>query len=165
MGFESVRIGSVRCELRKAAMLLAVALIAASISAVGAAGLPAQDEAPGPVDFLRTINTAEVTYGNIYHKGFSPALKNLGAPAAGQKPSAARSYLVDEDLAAGKKNDYIFTYKPSAPGKDGKINAYTVTARPVKWKKGLKSFFSDSSGVIRWTGRNRAPRASDPAIE
>jgi len=131
-----MKIGITRVSLASMLSILLVTIVTAG-------GTP-QEEAPGPVAFLRTINTAEITYSRTYNKGFSGALKNLGAPPAGLKPSATTAYLVDEDLAAGKKKNYVFTYKPSAPDKDGKINAYTVTARPLKWEKGLKELLHGS---------------------
>ncbi len=127
-----------------------------------AAEVPSESDAATAVGGMRTINTAEVTYASTYNKGFSPNLKSLGEPPKGAKPSAAAAYLVDESLAGGKKNNYVFNYKAGKPDKDGKISTYTVTARPVKWAKGIRGFFTDESGVIRWTDENRAPAASDP---
>jgi hypothetical protein len=66
---------------------------------------------------------------------------------------------------SGRKCNLIFKYKVGSRGADGKINTYTVTAQPVLWKKGVKSFFTDQTGTIRWTDQDRPPRASDPALQ
>lgn len=129
-----------------------------------APAVPSEADTATAVAGMRTINTAEVTYASTYNKGFSAALKHLGGPED-VKPTATASALVDEKLAAGKKANYVFTYKPGKTDKDGKITTYTVTARPAKWVRGDKSFFSDQTGVIRWTDENRPPKAGDPPLQ
>ncbi len=106
------------------------------------------------VGSVRTINTAEVTYSSTYpDEGFAAALTNLGG-AIPCTPAIATGCLLDQVLAAGTKSGYTFT----APGA-GNIPrvAYTVTARPVTFgQSGQRSFFSDQSGVIRYTAADAA---------
>jgi hypothetical protein len=59
---------------------------------------------------LRLIDTCEVAYASIYDKGYSPTLEALG-----------RTGLIDDELAAGKKSGYIFTYQASEPDSGGEI--------------------------------------------
>jgi hypothetical protein len=114
---------------------------------------------------LRSINTAEVYYEKEYGKGYSPTLAALGVPAEGVKPSASAANLLDNSLTGGKKRNYVFTYNSGEPDAKGKINTYTVSVRPSKWRKGLWSFFTDDTAIIRGTNENRAAKVSDPPLQ
>lgn len=124
--------------------------------------LPADQAAA--VGCLRSINTAEAYYSKHYPAGFSPTLAALGVPENGAQPSASAAGLLDNSLTSGTKAGHTFTYAAGAKDSSGKITAYTVTARPVTWSKGDWSFFTDETGVIRWTDENRAPKATDPPL-
>ncbi len=166
MKVDSFSKASMRSGIRLGAVLiLAAALQPLSISAQEAAGVPSPDDTAHAVGSLRTINTGEAYYAREYKKGYSATLKDLGVPPEGVKPSPSAAGVVDNTLTGGKKSNYVFTYKASAPDAGGNINAYTVTASPVKWEKDVKSFFTDQTAVIRWTDQNRAPKASDPAVQ
>jgi len=140
-------------------------LVCAGVAAQEATQRPWNEQEASAVGAMRTINTAEVVYAATYKKGFSPTLAALSEGAEGAQPTAARAALIDASLGSGKKRGYAFTYKPGARDANGHIKAYTVTARPMKWQKGARSFFTDQTGVIRWTNKKRAPSAKDPAIE
>jgi hypothetical protein len=134
----------------------------------GSAQDKGKTELPDPqvaVGCLRTINTADVVYSSTYAKGYSPTLAAMGMKAGSSNPSPEAAELIDESLSGGKKAGYVFTYKPGPKDKSGRIATYTVVARPQKWQDGVVSFFSDESGVIRWTKANRAPSVKDPAID
>jgi hypothetical protein len=94
---------------------------------------------------LRTINTAAVTYSLSHEEtGFPPDLAALGP------------VLTD-------KRGYVFEYQ--AENREGKIVHYSVTARPVKYgETGFRSFLTDDSGVIRFTGENRPATPNDPPV-
>ena len=127
--------------------------------------VPHIDDRSCVVGSLCTINTAEVNYALEYGNGFSPTLAAMQTPPEGTKLSPEAAGFLDDHLAGGRKCNFIFKYKASATGANGKINAYTVTTRPLKWEKGARSFFTDQTGMIRWTDQNRPPRASDPALQ
>ncbi len=132
-----------------------------------AAGGAQKSEKPDPdtaVGSMRSINTAEVFYDKAYGKGFSPTLAALGIPDKGTPPTAAAAGLLDNSLTGGKKAGYVFVYKSGAPDKDGRINTYTVVARPAKWQKGLLSVFTDETGKIRGTSEKREPTAQDEPL-
>lgn len=155
---------SSKSEIRTGTLTFAAAMVAAAVLPLltwAQGSVPSPEDTDTAVGCLRTINTAEVTYASTYNKGYSANLKYLGEPPKGGKPSATAAGFVDKSLTSGKKSNYIFTYKAGKPDKDGKISTYTVTARPAKWAKGVKSFFTDQTGIIRWTDENRAPKASD----
>jgi hypothetical protein len=111
------------------------------------------------VGSMRTFNTAMVTYASTYpERGFPRSLEQLG----GQGNSADHAGLLDESLTTPpfEKSGYRFTYQP-----DGNAS-YAVVARPAKYEEGTKkSFFTDQSGVIRYTEEDREPTAADPPLE
>ena len=109
------------------------------------------------VGSLRTINTAQVTYGVAYPKrGFASSLGKLGPnPTDASKPTAEHADLIDESLASTNctadgwctKSGYRFTLKGVC-----KLNSclgYVVTATPVSRNAGMRSFCSTSDGIIR----------------
>jgi type IV pilus assembly protein PilA len=147
-----------------AAVVFVSALLFA-ISGLGQEKSSLPDEVAGAVGSVRTINTAEVTYASTYTTGYSRTLAEMGETATGVKESPSRANLIDNELAQGRKHGYVFTYRPGKKDKDGKISNYTVTARPIKWHKDAVSFFTDQTGVIRWTRENRAPTAKDDTID
>lgn len=125
---------------------------------------PTPLEQASAVGCLRSINTAELYYRNHYPAGFSPTLASLGVPPKGVKPSASAADLLDNSLTSGTRHGYTFAYTGGSKDSSGKIATYSVTARPITWRKGIRSFFTDQSGLIRWTDKSRAPRVTDPAI-
>ncbi len=114
------------------------------------------------VGALRTVNTAAVYYASMYNVGYPKSLAAMGEGEGA--PNQEHAGLIDKTLASGKKSGYIFTYRPG-PLVNGRIDTYTVVARPMQYgKTGIRSFFTDQSGVIRVTNENREPTAGDPPI-
>ena len=115
----------------------------------------------GAVGSLREINTECVTYSSTYGKGFPPALENL----RGNPPSSEGHYLpLDEILARGTNSGYKFRYSPGPPV-DRVIQSYQVYAEPIEpGVTGVRHFFTDQSGVIRYDPKRHA-RANCPPIE
>ena len=153
-----------RGNLAATTLLLALALPATLVEAQEAAQPPSGDDQSVAVWCLRTINTAEVFYAQTYKAGFSPTLAALSVPAKGTQFTASAAWLIDESLGSGRKNGYIFTYSPGKPDAKGHITAYTVRVRPVRWQKGVQSFFTDQTAIIRGTQDNRAPTVKDAAL-
>lgn len=151
-------------NLVAATLLLVVTMPAAFVGAKEASQSPSDEDQSSAVGCLRTINTSEVVYAQTYKTGYSPSLASLSVPAEGTQVTASAAGLIDASLGSGKRNGYIFTYKPGKPDAQGQTNTYTVTVRPAKWQKGVKSLYTDQTGVIRWTKENRAPTAKDPAL-
>lgn len=119
----------------------------------------------GAVGCIRTVNTAEYAYASTYHTGFSRTMAALGMTPGWKSPTPEAAGLIDEKLTTGKHSGYVFTYKVGAKDADGKTNTYALAARPIKWYEGIESFFTDQTGVIRWTRENRAATVKDPPIE
>jgi len=146
-------------------LVLSVALFGAAAAAQDSAQAPSDDDQSSVVGCLRTINTAEVAYATTYNTGFSPTLKALSVPDHGTDYTASAAGLIDASLGSSKRNGYVFTYKPGAADAHGKASTYSVSVRPIKWQKGVRSFFTDQTGMIRSTTENRAASAKDSAIE
>lgn len=110
------------------------------------------------VGSLRTINTACVTYATEY-KSLPLYLANLGP---GAHPSAKASDLVDGALASGQKSGYVFRYEPG-PEQNGAIISYEVHADPVTPEAtGVRHFFTDQTGIIRYSLHTPANSESPP---
>jgi hypothetical protein len=72
--------------------------------------------------------------------------------------------LIDDVLVGGRKSGYRFDYKPG-PVEHGRIQTYTVTARPIKYGcPGEGSYYSDQTGEIRETTEDRPATAKDPLV-
>ena len=119
---------------------------------------------------LRTINAGARVYADTYGSGFPASLAVMG-PAQGS-PSCRAAGLVDEQVAAGEFKGYRFEYRPgeavekAAENCPAGVKTYTILARPVEHgRRAQRSFFSDQSGVIRWTREDRAATAQDPPLE
>jgi type II secretory pathway pseudopilin PulG len=119
---------------------------------------------------LRALATALDTYRRAY--GELPAtLGALGpAPPNGVSPEAAS--LVDADLATGSKDGYTIRYTiipgPGGRPEDDAIKAetFSLASTPKEYGKlGRRSFFLDSSGVLRGADKHGSvATSSDPRI-
>jgi len=115
------------------------------------------------VSFLRTIVVAQQVYSEEHKtEGFASSLSQLG-PSSNSLESVG---LIDAVLASGKKSGYVLILGTSAPQTDGRITKYTLSARPEKYGNcGTHSFFTDETGVVRYTNENRAATAQDAVLE
>jgi hypothetical protein len=96
--------------------------------------------------------------------GFPQFLEQLNSPPQGQPVGPDHSALVDNVLASGKKNGYVFSYA-AEPGESRKTVAYKLVVRPQRYgEDGKRSYYTDQSGDIRFTDQNRPPTASDPVL-
>jgi len=114
------------------------------------------------VGSVRTINTGEVTYAaGCPSVGYSSSLTELNAGAK----CAAGLNIIDAVLAGGAKSGYTFQYT-GTPDATTLINTYTITALPgVIGTTGQRGFFSDQTGVIRYTLDGSAPTAASSALQ
>jgi hypothetical protein len=119
---------------------------------------------------LGMVATALNTYRSAYGK-LPDTLALLGpAPPNGVSPDAAG--LLDADLAAGRKGGYAIRYTViPAPGNSseddaGKAEGYSLSSSPTEYgKTGRRSFFLDSSGILRGADKNGGWASStDPRI-
>ena len=111
------------------------------------------------VGSLRAINTACTNYSSTWGRGFPVSLSNLGP---GTPATATAADLIDGVLAGGTKSGYTFIYV-SGPPAGGKIATYTVQASPlVAGQTGGRYFFTDHTGVIRYSVGAAATASSKP---
>lgn len=97
---------------------------------------------------VKTINTAEFMYNESYPDvGYSSSLANLGSNSTScERPSSTNACLImDEALASGLKNGYIFEIVG-----DGNKPAmsYTVNASPESGVSGRCNISSNQSGDV-----------------
>ena len=117
---------------------------------------------------LRKLASALETYRTAYGN-LPETLLPLGpAPKGGISPETAG--LVDKELAAGNKDGYSFRYSITpAPGSQfdedaNKRAGFTIAASPEEYAKtGRRSFFLDSSGVLRGADKKGAVATSADA--
>src|SRR5262250_2650447 len=128
LGRPSIRLGGLALG-----MALAIILVPASTADVQASQSSSESESPA-LPGIRTVVTAEFTYASTYKMGYSRSLVDLGETPAGTPPSASRAGFIDNDLASGKKNGFVFIYEPGRNDKAGKINDYTLSVLPSMWQ-------------------------------
>jgi hypothetical protein len=115
------------------------------------------------VGSLRTIVTANVTYSSSYGHGYPESLALLGPAAEGSAPDAGAAGLIDSNLAGGQRYGYNFTYQASSSRGDGVLDTFRLNADPVvQDNTGVRHFFVDESGVIRYQEDGPANANSPP---
>jgi hypothetical protein len=68
--------------------------------------------------------------------------------------------MIEVQLGAGAKADYVFTLTTDGAGK-----TFTITARPDAYgTRGKRNFFANQTGVVRYTDRNRSAGPDDPPL-
>ncbi len=152
--------------------LLSVGLLMLDVPAMAKqwvqADLDASEDAA--IADLRSVALALDTYRRAYGE-LPDSLSMLGpAPPNGVSPEAAS--LLDADLAAGSKDGYTirYTITPAAgsPPADEADKAETfslASSRNENGKSGRRSFFLDSSGILRGADKQGGiASASDPRI-
>ncbi|MBI4467473.1 MAG: hypothetical protein HY656_08635 [Acidobacteria bacterium] len=124
------------------------------------------------VGTLRIINVSAAYYEDTYKNGFPPDLRTLGPAGPGGSANCNQGDFIDAVVVSGEKSGYRFDYRPGPrvekPGKGCPIpgvKSYTILAQPlVHDRTGIRSFFTDETGVIRMTAEDRAATAADPPL-
>jgi prepilin-type N-terminal cleavage/methylation domain-containing protein len=154
--------------------LIELLIVVAIILIIAAIAIPnllrsriAANEASA-VGSIRTINTAEVTYSASYPDCGFTTLTSLG----GSGGNASGAGLIDSVLANGLKSGYSFAATATGGGTgtcgagSGTPNStYTVVGQPQSAQTGQRYFFSDQSGVIRYTTDGTAATASSSPLQ
>jgi type IV pilus assembly protein PilA len=130
------------------------------------------------VGTLRAIDSGAFTYATEYGNGFPASFEVLGGP--GGALTCDQAGLVDGTLVrTHQKSGYVFTYTPKLPD-DGPppavsaaaqakgctsagVPAFELTAEPIQQESsGRRRFFTDQTGVIRYSTEGIATADSPP---
>ena len=146
--------------------LIELMIVVAIIAIIAAIAIPnllrsrmSANEA-GAAGATRTISTAEAGYQsaclttNDNGIGQYATLNELAAPISGEP-------FIDEVLGDGTKHGYTFI---ATPGDVSDAPEYTATAVPVSEKTGVKTYFVDESGVIRFKGDGTNADETSPPL-
>jgi len=111
------------------------------------------------VGALRTIVSSEIQFQSA---GFvdldADTLYDYGTLAELLNPPGGSAPYIDEVLATGQKQGYTFTLTVGD-------EAYQVVARPLdQGRTGVRRFFMDESGVIRFTTDGSDPTVASPPL-
>ena len=150
--------------------LIELLIVVAIILIIAAIAIPslmrakmAANEA-GAGESVRTITTGETTYAAACPDvGYSLTLQelNTGAICPGGKN------IIDDLLGASDpsfKGGYKFTYTPNASG--GLNTTFTIVGLPTSpGITGDRGFFSDQTGVIRYSLDGTAPTITSSALQ
>ena len=72
--------------------------------------------------------------------------------------------LIGAELGSGQKNGYLFTLVVALGG-SGSSPQYTCTAVPAQfWVDGVRQYFIDETGVLRYTEDGTVPDATSTAL-
>ena len=132
--------------------LIELLIVVAIIGIIAAIAVPnllqskaAANEASA-ISAIRNLVTSHITYS---------ATLGAGSYAADLSVLQAAS-LIDSVLGSGTKDGYSFS-------SSGGANAFTINAAPLNaGSTGTRYFFSDESGVIRYSTSGTADNSSNP---
>ena len=143
-------------------IVVAIILIISAISIPNLLRARISANEASAVSSLRTLNTSCITYNSTY--GSYPTKLSYLGPSNGATPTSTSSDLLDQVIAPGggvnasSKSGYTFTY---AAGNQN--YTYTVNADPISANTtGVRHFFTDASGVIRFNSSATATAANSP---
>ena|SRR5579883_1765194 len=122
-------------------IVIAIILIIITIAVPNLTKARMHAQVTAAIGAIKTIHTAQVQYYSTYGR-YATTLTELGPPASGAA-SAAAADLIQNDLAAGEKQGYVFTLTGNGGG-------YVINANPKTFgNSGDRTFYSDQSMTIK----------------
>lgn len=141
--------------------VIPVALIVAAIAIPNLLRARMAANEASAVGSLRAINTAAESYRVICECGYPETLENMGPPAGGQHKGLYAEDLIDESLAHGRKDGYVFSYVSESHAPSTVNDAYVAGADPDRPNTtGTRHFFTDQTGIIRFDSTRAATKYS-----
>jgi Domain of unknown function (DUF4190) len=130
---------------------------------------------------LRAVSTALVSYASAYQNGFPSTLNPL-TESAGQAADCNHAGLLAEARFAGQYSGYVFHYRPLYPDSrsspaispkaaaancvSGGASGYSLVADPIEpGKTGVRHFFIDQTGIIRYSMSDKPVDANSPSLQ
>jgi branched-subunit amino acid transport protein len=115
------------------------------------------------VGSLRSYQYAMGAYASKCPKiGFPKSLANLGEG----RGDCERASLLDSSLGTDQpiKSGYYFHYVVAEPDNVGQVISFVITADPVTPNSGVRHFYLDQTGIIRWNN-DGPPDVGSPALQ
>jgi len=141
--------------MKKGFTLVEIMIVVAIIALLAAIAIPSFLRArlnaneSAAVSALHTISTAAQSYRSV----------NPTYPGALATLSNAVPPYIDSVLGGGTKQGYSFSL-------EGYTYTFSATARPVTYgRTGIRSFYVDESGIIRYTTADAAATSASPVLE
>lgn len=138
------------------ALSIMIAVPVAIILAVAIPNLLASRRAANEasaINILRTIAASEATYQSTSGNGEFGTLREL-----------ANAQLIDVRLARGTRNGYRFMVRVKPTLSPDEPASYEAVAMPISYRRsGLRSFYIDETGVIRFADKRGAEADADDA--
>jgi type IV pilus assembly protein PilA len=119
------------------------------------------------VQSLRTLNEAALQYTSSYG-GFPTNLTQMGPSSTLSTTSGTSAYsgaadLIDARLATGIKSGYNFNWVPGQTDSLNHTITYYIVATPTySGITGQRTFYTDSTGIIRYEISTVATASSSP---
>jgi len=155
-------------------IVVAIILIIAAIAIPNLLRAKIAANESSAVGSMRTLNTAAVNYYTSWGVQYPTNMTVMGGPTTA--PAACGlAELIDDNLALATaaptaKSGYFFTYvgataTAAVNGCTG-FQTYTISTVPANvGQTGQRGFFTDQSGVIRFTTDGTAPTVASPALQ
>lgn len=109
---------------------------------------------------IRTISTGEIAYQTA---GVEATTNGIGKYGSLTSLGVAAAPFIDPNLGSGIKQGYLFEATPVLVA--NAVPKYTATATPGSpGKTGIRTFFVDESGVVRFDSAGGVPSSTSPPL-